>query len=179
MDALARSSSMFARDGWDAVLPDGARSTFAERPKRLGRRLELLRRQATTPLEEVRRFDARAFVDLPKPTVLELVVPTYCGPVWVRSDSVDAAATTDPVIDGPVWLALVAAVEADRVRPVDFRKWVEFLAGSAGTRPSRREALAEVEAWVDGVELEVQGWTVGRVLERIEARLFSVRVEDR
>lgn len=139
-------------------------------------RFEALRALALTPLDEVRALDARAFAELPVPTVLELDVPGWSGPVWVRSAPGRGIATRDPVLDGPAWRALVDATESDRVRPIDFRHLLGVLA--TAEQDESACALREIDALVDGVSLEMRCWTVGRVIERLGARLFSVRVEE-
>jgi len=51
------------------------------RPRVLGRpRFEALRALTLTPLDEARALEARAFAELPLPTVLELEVPGWSGP---------------------------------------------------------------------------------------------------
>lgn len=147
-----------------------------QRPRTLGgRRFEELRRSALTPLEEARGLDARSLPALPLVTVLELEVPGWAGPVWVRGDaSTGPRLPGDPVLDGPAWTALVEAVELDRVGPADFRALVARLA-----REPEADPLAAIAELVDGVRPEPpRGWTVGRVLERLGARVFSVRVEE-
>jgi hypothetical protein len=146
------------------------------RPRTLGRRFEELRRTALTPLEEARSLDARSLPALPLVTVLELEVPGWAGPVWVRGDAAPVRREgADPLLDGLAWTALVEAVELDRVGPADFRALVARLAGEPALDPI--VAIAEL---VDGVRPEApRGWTVGRVLERLGARLFSVRVDEK
>ncbi len=182
-DPLRRSASPFASS--DTARPGGAPASAFQarpgsgRPRIVGRpRFEALRALTLTPLDEARALDARAFADLPLPTVLELEVPGWSGPVWLRSASGRGVVQRDPVIDGPAWRALLEAVESDRVRPIDFRQLVSTLAASGPETDSSTLARAEIARLLDGVSPEVRGWSVGRVLERLGARLFSVRIEE-
>lgn len=136
------------------------------------RSFEQLRRATLTPLEEARALDARALVELPLVTVLELEVPGWSGPVWVRGED-GRVGSQDPVLDRRAWLALVDAVEQDRLHAADFRALVAKL----GADPSY-DVVGNLERVTAEVAREaVPPLTVGRVLERIGARLFSVRVD--
>lgn len=146
--------------------------------RRAGRAFQEARARALTPLDEVRALDARFFADLPVPTVLELEVPGWAGPVWVRSApgrGPHAVASTDPVFDRDAWRALVVAAASDRLRPSDVRALVERLA-RAGADDGM--AQREIEAWMDVVTPSAAPLRVGQVLERMGVRLFSVRLEE-
>lgn len=137
---------------------------------------ESLRARALTPLDEVRVLDASAFADLPLPTVLELEVPGWSGPVWLRSGSGPGVATDAPVLDGATWRAVAIAVASDRARPVDFRALLERLADQPEDRLSA--ALAVIDGWMDGVAPSPCRLRLGQVLDRLGAKLFSVRIEE-
>lgn len=138
-----------------------------------GRRFDAARARVLTPLDEVRALDAAVFVALPLPTVLELEVPGRSGPVWLRSAPGRGAAIDAPVIDGPTLRAITMAVASDRARPVDFQLLVEAIA-----RDPNVDALGIVATWMDGVAPSPRPLRIGQVLERLGAKLFSVRVED-
>ncbi len=152
------------------------------RPRTLGRpSFEATRSFVLTPLDEVRALDALAFSDLPLATVIELELPGWSGPVWLRSAAGRgpyAIGPSDPVIDGPAWRALAIAVASDRVRPRDFRALVETLADLSANAPDRDGvALKEIDTWMDVVAPSPCRLRVGQVLERLGARVFSVRIE--
>jgi hypothetical protein len=138
-----------------------------------GRLFHAARARALTPLEEIRALDAAAFTGLPLPTVLELEVPGHPGPVWLRSAPGRGAAIEAPVIDGPTFQALTVAVASDRARPVDLRLLLDALAQD----PSADGAVF-VASWMDGVPGSTRPLRIGQVLERLGAKLFSVRVEE-
>jgi hypothetical protein len=137
-----------------------------------GRRFEAARALALTPLDEVRALDASVFTSLPLATVLELEVNGHAGPVWLRSAGGRGAAIDAPVIDGPAFAAITIAVASDRARPADFQALVETLA-----RDPQADGQAIVGAWMDGVAPSPRPLRVGQVLERLGAKLFSVRIE--
>ncbi len=188
----ARPASMSSRSPASA-------SPQAPRPRRLDvrRNAERLAREAfdearaaaARPLEEARAFDALALTELPRPTILELDVAGWSGPVWVRSAlgrGPNPIPALDPVIDAPIWRAIALATAADRLRPVDLRAVLGLLAvrpGLGRDEPSdeasrRAQALAFIEAAIDGVPPSPERLTIGETLHRLGARLFSVRIED-
>ncbi|MFO0710965.1 MAG: hypothetical protein U0353_14055 [Sandaracinus sp.] len=143
-------------------------------------RFDSARALVLTPLDEARALEALAFSELPLATVLELEVPGWSGPVWIRSVAgrgPSVGPLTDPVIDGPAWRALAIAVASDRVRPTDFRALVAALAASPA---EEREgaALREIAAWMDDIAPSPCRLRVGQVIERLGAKLFSVRIEE-
>lgn len=192
-----------------------ARSTSAAgrragtpRPRRLDEavRAKVLAREAfekacalaIRPLEEARAFDARHFLELPRPTILELDVPGWAGPVWVRSGEgrgPHPIPPMDPVLDGPLFRELVEVVAADRLRPVDFRTLLGLLSqrtspsaaaaeglssavSAAKPEPSAEAARRFLVSCMDGVAPTDERLSIGGVLSRLDARLFGVRIED-
>ena len=143
-----------------------------------GRGFDAARAIALTPLDEVRALDALFFAELPVPTVLELEVPGCAGPVWLRSAPGPGAAIGAPVIDGPLWRALATAVASERVRPIDFRALVEALGRASSTANSTRAGHDIIADWMDEVPPTTCRLRVGQVIERLGAKLFSVRVEQ-
>ena len=122
------------------------------------------------PLEEARALPAAHFTEMPAVTVLELEVPGWSGPVWLRSDAAMATPGTDIVLGAEIWHWLVEAAEADRLYLADFRALLARIYG--GEVLTREDVLGPVRAEPP------RGWSVGQVLARLGARLFSVRVEE-
>lgn len=122
------------------------------------------------PLEEARGLPAAHFTQLPYVTVLELEVPGWSGPVWLRSDAAVSIPGTDVVLGSDVWSFLVEAAEADRIYLADLRALLARV--HSGEVLTRDDVVGPVRAE------RPRQWTVGQVLARIGARLFSVRVEE-
>lgn len=147
---------------------------------------EAARSFVLTPLDEVRALDALAFAELPLTTVIELEVPGWSGPVWLRSATgrgPHAIPPTDPVLDGLAWRALAIAVASDRARPRDLRALIERLAQLPANEPDRDHvAVKEIVSWMDDLAPSIREaatcrMRLGQVLERLGARVFSVRIE--
>lgn len=122
------------------------------------------------PLEEARALPAAHFTEMPAVTVLELEVPGWSGPVWLRSDAAIAIPGSDIVLGAEMWHWLVEAAEADRLYLADFRALLARI--YAGEVLTREDVVGPVRAE------RPRAWSVGQVLARIGARLFSVRVEE-
>lgn len=122
------------------------------------------------PLDEARALPAAHLGEMPAVTVLELEVPGWSGPVWLRSDLATSQVGADVVLGRDIWALLVEAAEADRIYLSDFRTILGRI--HAGDVLSREDVLGPVRPE------RPRHWTVGQVLARIGARLFSVRVED-
>jgi hypothetical protein len=105
-------------------------------------------------------------------TVLELEVPGWAGPVWVRGED-GRGQGQDPILDRAAWLAVVDAAEQERLHAADFRALVAALAADPSLEVTRWLASTLGETSREATP----AWTVGRVLERVGAKLFSVRVE--
>jgi hypothetical protein len=148
--------------------------TLDRRAVALDGRFEAARQLALTPLDEIRALDAAAFTELPLPTVLELEVPGCAGPVWLRSAPGRGAAVDAPVIDGPTFRAIAIAVASDRARPLDFQQLVDALG-----RDPHADGASLVSSWMDAVVPSSRSLRMGQVLERLGAKLFSVRIEER
>lgn len=141
-----------------------------QQAKRASGSVQRLMHTYLRPLDEARALPAAYFGDMPAVTVLELEVPGWSGPVWLRSDLATSQVGADVVLGRDVWGFLVEAAEADRIYLSDFRAILSRI--HAGDVLQREDVLGPVRAE------RPRNWTVGQVLARIGARLFSVRVED-
>ena len=141
-----------------------------QQAKRTSGSVQRLMHTYLRPLDEARALPAAHLGDMPAITVLELEVPGWSGPVWLRSDLTTSQVGADVVLGRDVWGFLVEAADADRIYLSDFRTLLGRI--HAGDVLKREDVLGPVRAE------RPRNWTVGQVLARIGARLFSVRVED-
>ena len=141
-----------------------------QQAKRTSGSVQRLMHTYLRPLDEARALPAAHLGDMPAVTVLELEVPGWSGPVWLRSDLATSQVCADVLLGRDVWGFLVEAAEADRIYLSDFRTLLGRI--HAGDVLKREDVLGPVSAE------RPRNWTVGQVLARIGARLFSVRVED-
>lgn len=119
---------------------------------------------------EVRAIPAQLLAGLPRSTTLRLEIPGLDRLVAIATSAERAASERDAgaiVFDAMEWSALVTAAESDRLWPADLREIVA------------RKAAAPLWALDPDVALAgarpdpAQGWTIGRVLDRLGAHLVA------
>lgn len=119
---------------------------------------------------EVSALPAHLLEGLPLPTTLRLEVPGHDGivsvatsPEVVRSERESGAV----VFDAAEWSALVTAAEADRLWPAELRALCARKAAAPRWTVDLDAALAGARA------VAPASWTIGKVLERVGARLVA------
>ena len=121
--------------------------------------------------KEARGLPAGLLGQLPVGTLLLLRVPGHDGAVAIASSPERAAEGRQAglvVFDPTEWQALVTAVESDRVWPSDLRELCERKARAP-------QYVLDLDAALAGARAEApQGWSVGRVLDRVGAQLSAV-----
>ena len=139
---------------------------------------------------EVEAFPAHLLAALPLATTLLLHVPGVEGrPVAVATSqgALDVARAAGLLaFDADEWRVLVSATESDRLWPADFRAVIvgKSLAGrgaSCAEGDPAADAAADARldaaaAFGDARPDPVAGWSVGRVLARLGARLVGVEL---
>ncbi len=127
---------------------------------------------------DVEAFPAHLLAALPLATTLLLHVPGVDGrPIAIATseDALEVARASGLVaFDAEEWRVLVSATESDRVWPADFRAAIERKALVA--EPDAPWHLDEATAFGDARPDPSAGWSVGRVLARLGARLVGVEV---
>lgn len=121
--------------------------------------------------EEVLGFSAHLLAQLPLPTTLVIEVEWWDTPViFVVNDRARERSDGYPVFDGKEFAAIVRGVENDRVWSTDLRQWCNVKKRDPGWRVKESEVMGRV------VNPDSPGWTLDRVLKRIEAKLLSLEV---
>jgi len=121
--------------------------------------------------EEVLGFSAHLLAQLPLPTTLVIEVEWWNTPViFVVNDRARDPIDGCPVFDGKEFAAIVKGVENDRVWSTDLRQWCNVKKRDPGWRVKESEVMGGV------VNPDFLGWTLDRVLKRIEAKLLSLEV---
>jgi hypothetical protein len=159
------------------VLPPPARAGRVARPQQAARLVRLERpRLGDDPKmnREVEAFPARLLGGLPVASTLWLHVPGVEGrPVAVATSAVAAATARAAglvAFDAGEWEAVVVAAESDRLWPADFRSAVARKHDDEAARLELGHALG------DARPDPARGWSVGRVLDRIGAKLVRVEI---
>jgi len=112
---------------------------------------------------DVLSFPACLLFELPSAPALGLHVPGVEGIVRVGAEGAVS-------FDGPEWINLVIATEADRVWPLDFTALCQKKAAAG--------ALLTAEDVLDGAQPDrAERWSVGEVLDRLGVELLSVDLD--
>lgn len=124
--------------------------------------LDLDNEQLTNPLPQ-----------LPLRTMLVIEADWWDTPVvFVANDKAGdpSRARGWPVFDGEEFVLIVRGVENDRVWSTDLRGWCNLKTRDPGWRVKEKDVMGGV------VNPDEPGWTLERVLKRIEAKLLSLEV---
>lgn len=119
---------------------------------------------------EVSGLPAHLLGGLPLPTTLRLEVPGHPGIVSIASSAEVVRSERDSggvVFDPAEWSALVTAAESDRLWPAELRAICARKAQAPRWTLDLDTALAGARAAAPA------GWTIGKVLERVGARLLA------
>jgi hypothetical protein len=132
---------------------------------------------------ELLGFPAGLLSDLPEPMLLRLHVAGAPVPVYLATYplALDPPVLADRVMfDRSELRALLQGVEADRIWHADFLGYCFEKWRSPGFHLSAEDALSGVNTvnTVNSVDAEgeARGWTLARVLRRLQAQLISVEL---
>jgi len=135
--------------------------------------IDLNNAQLNNPVayEEILGFPAHRLPQLPLRTILVIEAEWWDTVViFVVNGKIDVQSRAWPVFDGEEFASIVKGVENDRVWSTDLRGWCNLKRRDPGWRVKEKEVMGGV------VQPDPPGWTLKRVLKRIEAKLLSLEV---
>jgi len=126
-----------------------------------------------TAFEEILNYPAHLLPQLPLITAVSIEAGWWKTPVvfFVNGRLIRLVQSRGwPAFDGEEFAAIVRGVENDRVWSTDLRQWCNVKKRDPAWRVKESEVMGGV------VNPDSSGWTLERVLKRIEAKLLSLEV---